>query len=409
MTIARDVIRTPGAAAPGAHYSQGIRSGDLVFTAGCVGVDPATGAVAEGGFEAQVHRAIANVRATLQAAGSDLEHVVKTLCFVTRRADFAALDPVYRDVLPGRSAGPFDRRLRPRARGVPVRDRGRRAGSLTAAGSRGPLGTPHADGRPTTTSGAARPPPRGDGGARGDRRATAACWVALDRGAGAARVRGGRRVQPRRRAAPRLGARQIRGARRPRSASATRRRARRRASACSGSGPVFTTPNVFAPAAFEQTDVDGDAEFRELVEPQHCYVCKQQYAEVHHFYDQLCPAVRRLQLRQAHRAGRPARPRRAAHRRPREDRLPGRAQAAARRRAADRHDALPARLGGALRAGAGLRRVGRSARDLRPRSAPHAERRGVLPRTCSRPATGSTSSSTTPARRCAGRPTSTRT
>ena len=100
MTIARDVIRTPGAAAPGAHYSQGIRSGDLVFTAGCVGVDPATGAIAEGGFEAQVHRAIANVRATLQAAGSDLEHVVKTLCFVTRRADFASLDPVYRTYFP---------------------------------------------------------------------------------------------------------------------------------------------------------------------------------------------------------------------------------------------------------------------------------------------------------------------
>jgi 2-iminobutanoate/2-iminopropanoate deaminase len=96
----RDVIRTPGAAAPGAHYSQGIRSGDLVFTAGCVGVDPATGAVAEGGFEAQVHRAICNVRATLQAAGSDLEHVVKTLCFVTRREDFAALDPVYRAYFP---------------------------------------------------------------------------------------------------------------------------------------------------------------------------------------------------------------------------------------------------------------------------------------------------------------------
>ena len=47
----------------------------------------------------------------------------------------------------------------------------------------------------------------------------------------------------------------------------------------------------------------------------------------------------------------------------------------------DRHDALPARRGGAVRAGARLRRVGRPARDLRPRPAPHAERRGVLPRT----------------------------
>jgi 2-iminobutanoate/2-iminopropanoate deaminase len=95
MGIDREVIHTADAAAPGAHYAQGVRSGDLVFTAGHVGVDPASGTVVDG-FEAQVHRAIQNVRATLRAAGCDLEDVVKTLCFVTRRSDFAALDPVYR-------------------------------------------------------------------------------------------------------------------------------------------------------------------------------------------------------------------------------------------------------------------------------------------------------------------------
>lgn len=52
--------------------------------------------------------------------------------------------------------------------------------------------------------------------------------------------------------------------------------------------PVFTTPNVFAPDGFEQTDVD-DPLFRETVEPQHCYICKTKYQRVHHFYDQLCP------------------------------------------------------------------------------------------------------------------------
>ncbi|MDX6378941.1 MAG: hypothetical protein QOE98_3244, partial [Gaiellaceae bacterium] len=52
--------------------------------------------------------------------------------------------------------------------------------------------------------------------------------------------------------------------------------------------PVFTTPNAIAPAPFEQADVDTDAEFRELVEPRHCYVCKEPYGEVHPFYDQLC-------------------------------------------------------------------------------------------------------------------------
>jgi NAD(P)-dependent dehydrogenase (short-subunit alcohol dehydrogenase family) len=52
--------------------------------------------------------------------------------------------------------------------------------------------------------------------------------------------------------------------------------------------PVFTTPNVFAPDEFEQQDVD-EPEFREVVEPQHCYVCKRLYRDIHPFYDQLCP------------------------------------------------------------------------------------------------------------------------
>jgi NAD(P)-dependent dehydrogenase (short-subunit alcohol dehydrogenase family) len=51
---------------------------------------------------------------------------------------------------------------------------------------------------------------------------------------------------------------------------------------------VFTTPNVYAPHGFVQHDVD-DPRYRETVEPQHCYVCKVKYHEVHHFYDQLCP------------------------------------------------------------------------------------------------------------------------
>ena len=51
---------------------------------------------------------------------------------------------------------------------------------------------------------------------------------------------------------------------------------------------VYTSPNVFPPEGFEQRDVD-DPEFREAVEPQHCYVCKQKYTVVHHFYDQMCP------------------------------------------------------------------------------------------------------------------------
>jgi NAD(P)-dependent dehydrogenase (short-subunit alcohol dehydrogenase family) len=51
--------------------------------------------------------------------------------------------------------------------------------------------------------------------------------------------------------------------------------------------PVFTTPNVFAPEEFEQRELD-DVERREVVDLQHCYVCKQRYVEIHPFYDQLC-------------------------------------------------------------------------------------------------------------------------
>ncbi len=55
--------------------------------------------------------------------------------------------------------------------------------------------------------------------------------------------------------------------------------------------PVFTTPNVFAPESVPQDDIgDNEPGRRESIEPQHCYVCKQKYSLIHHFYDQLCPA-----------------------------------------------------------------------------------------------------------------------
>ena len=62
--------------------------------------------------------------------------------------------------------------------------------------------------------------------------------------------------------------------------------------------PVFTTPNVFPPRGFEPRDVERDeTERREFLEPQHCYVCKQKYSVIHHFYDQLCPPCAELNFR----------------------------------------------------------------------------------------------------------------
>ena len=56
---------------------------------------------------------------------------------------------------------------------------------------------------------------------------------------------------------------------------------------------VFTTPNVFPPDGFTQHDAH-DPDFHEAIEPQHCYVCKQDFTAVHHFYDQLCPDCARF-------------------------------------------------------------------------------------------------------------------
>ena len=98
--------------------------------------------------------------------------------------------------------------------------------------------------------------------------------------------------------------------------------------------------------------------FRELIEPQHCYVCKQRYRAIHPFYDQLCPDCGDFNFAKRSETADLRGPRGAAHRRARQDRLPGRDQAAAGRRAADRDDALPARRGGALRAASRTSRTG---------------------------------------------------
>ena len=57
---------------------------------------------------------------------------------------------------------------------------------------------------------------------------------------------------------------------------------------------VFTSPNVFPPEHFEQHEIANDDEFREAVERMNCYVCKKDYLQLHHFYDQLCPDCARL-------------------------------------------------------------------------------------------------------------------
>ena len=61
--------------------------------------------------------------------------------------------------------------------------------------------------------------------------------------------------------------------------------------------PVFTTPNLPPPPKVEPREVRHEPDFREVVEPQNCYICKQNYSTIHHFYDQLCPACAELNFR----------------------------------------------------------------------------------------------------------------
>jgi reactive intermediate/imine deaminase len=83
--------KAPGAIGP---YSQGYYVNGMVYTSGQIPVDPQTGEIPEG-IEAQAHRSCQNVQAILGAAGSSLEKVFKTTCFLADMGDFAEFNQVY--------------------------------------------------------------------------------------------------------------------------------------------------------------------------------------------------------------------------------------------------------------------------------------------------------------------------
>jgi len=81
-------------------YSQAIRYGDLIFTAGQPGIDPATGRVAGPTFEAQARQAFANLAAVLEDAGSGLSRVIKVTCFLADPAAFPTLNALFAELFP---------------------------------------------------------------------------------------------------------------------------------------------------------------------------------------------------------------------------------------------------------------------------------------------------------------------
>ena len=76
-------------------YSQAIRTGDLIFTAGQIPLDPATMKLVEGDITVQTERVMQNLGAVLTAAGSSFARVVKTTCFLADLNDFPAFNDVY--------------------------------------------------------------------------------------------------------------------------------------------------------------------------------------------------------------------------------------------------------------------------------------------------------------------------
>lgn len=92
-----DFISTDTAPAPGGHYSQGAVVGDVVFTAGQVGLDPVSGQKADS-FAGEVRQSIKNLEAVLQSQGLELSNVVRTMCLITDTSQFAEFNEIYAEL-----------------------------------------------------------------------------------------------------------------------------------------------------------------------------------------------------------------------------------------------------------------------------------------------------------------------
>ena len=92
--MSKEAIATAKAPAAIGPYSQGVRTGNLVFTAGQIALDPATQDVVTGGIAEQTAQVLENLKAIIEAAGSSLDRVVKATVFLKNFNDFAAMNKV---------------------------------------------------------------------------------------------------------------------------------------------------------------------------------------------------------------------------------------------------------------------------------------------------------------------------
>ncbi len=95
MPLEREIISTKNAPTAVGPYSQAVRWGDVIYTAGQIPLVPETGQLVAGDIEIQTQQVMKNLASVLDAAGSRLANIVKTTIFVTNLEDFAAINKVY--------------------------------------------------------------------------------------------------------------------------------------------------------------------------------------------------------------------------------------------------------------------------------------------------------------------------
>jgi 2-iminobutanoate/2-iminopropanoate deaminase len=103
----KKIIKTGNAPAAIGPYSQAVISGDLLYTAGQIGLDPKTGNMVEGGVKEQAVRVLENLRAVLNEAGKDFDAVIKTTVYLIKPEDFPVVNEIYgqyfKDLPPART------------------------------------------------------------------------------------------------------------------------------------------------------------------------------------------------------------------------------------------------------------------------------------------------------------------
>ena len=96
----KQIVTAEKAPKPIGPYSAGVWAGPFIFTAGQIGIDPATGNLVSGGIEAETRQVLTNVKHILEAAGASMDRVVKTTVFLGEMLDFARMNAIYAEFFP---------------------------------------------------------------------------------------------------------------------------------------------------------------------------------------------------------------------------------------------------------------------------------------------------------------------